>query len=139
MKQLKLRYARPDEAPKILEWLQSNPNNYFAKEILGYPSLRILCAYEEGGEPVAYLPIHNVLMMESIALNPNASPLNVAQALRDLTKSCELIADAAGIREVMFLGGHGGVGEMAGSGRHSFEEVKLGEKSAKVYRNQLCG
>jgi hypothetical protein len=138
MKQLKVRFARPEETEQILEWLKANSQNYFGERIFKYPSLKILCAYEDSGEPVAYLPIHNVLMMESIAVNPKASNMNKAQALRDVTKACELIADGQGMREIYFVGGHGGVGEMADSKKgHSFKEVILGGRSAKVYRNQL--
>ena len=133
MKQLKLRGARPDESKQILNWLTNNTSNHFDPQILGYPTLQILCAYEDTGEVIAYLPVHRVLMMESIAVNPKASKLQVAQALRDLTKASELVADSIGIREVMFLGGHGGVGEMATGNGHSFEELPF-----KVYRNSLC-
>lgn len=137
MKQLQLRYARPDEGEQILGWLKGNPQNFFNPRILKYPTLRMLCSYDESG-PVAYVPVHTVLMMESVALNPEASEMNVAQALRDLVKGSQLIADAGGMREIYFLGGHGGVGEMAASPKgHSFTEVNLAGQQAKVYRNLL--
>lgn len=134
MRQLKIRYARPEEGEQILVWMKANQHNHFDPRILKYPTLRMLCSYSDDG-PVCYLPVHNVLMMESIAVNPVESPFNVAQALRDLTKGSELIADAGGMREVYFLGGHGGVGSMAAeNGKHSFERVVLGEKPAEAFR-----
>lgn len=139
MRQLKLRYAKPDEGGQILSWLQGNSQGFFAERILQYPTLRMLCAYEEGGEVAAYLPVHQVLVMETVARNPESSPLVTAQALRDFTKAAELIADAGGMREILFLGGHGGVGEMAATPGHSFQEVRLGDEPARVYRNLLCG
>lgn len=136
MKQLKMRYAVEDESKQIVSWITANPNNHFDSSILKYPTLRMLCSY--GDEPVCYLPVHKTLMMESIAVNPSASRLDVAQALRDLTKASELIASSESMREIYFIGGHGGVGEMAAlNGKHSFEKVILDGKPAEIYRIRL--
>ena len=129
MKQLKLRWANPEEAKQILEWLTRNPQNHFDPGILDYKTVQVLCSYD--GEPECYMPIHRVLMMESIAPRPGASELNIAQSLRDFTKACELVASAQGIREIYFLGGDGKVGSMS-LGGHGFEELPL-----KVFRMKL--
>lgn len=132
MKQLKLRGIRKDDIPQVVKWLNANPLNSYDPRILDYPTLKIFTSYGDNGN-VCHLPIHQVYMMESIARNPEESDLNVAQALRDLTKATELAADAAGIREVYFLGGEGKVGAMAASAKdHSFEELPY-----KVYRMRL--
>lgn len=136
MKQLNLRYAREGESEQILSWMKGNLSNHFDPQILKYPTLRMLCSY--GDMPVCYLPVHKVLMMESIAVNPEASRFDVAQALRDLTKATQLIADAEQMKEVYFVGGHGGVGEMAaGNGKHNFERMTLDSKPAEIYRMRL--
>jgi hypothetical protein len=70
--------------------------------------------------------------MESVAMNPEASDLDKAQALRDMTKAATLLASSHGIREVYFLGGQGGVGEMATRSGHCFEELPY-----KVFRMKL--
>lgn len=95
--QLKLKLAPPADA---LEWLEKVPE--FDKGIMGYPSLRMLCAYN--GEPVAYLPIQRVAMLESLALREGLDDLTAAQAMRDLVKGAEIVASSDGIREICFLG-----------------------------------
>jgi|SRR5579883_3075021 len=102
MKQLKLRFAGPEDAGTLLEWLEGNPENDFDRDILGYPTLQIVCAYSEQG-PVAYLPIQKALVLESTARAPGISEGDSAQALRDFTKAAELMASSQGIREIYFL------------------------------------
>lgn len=97
MEQLKLRFAAPTEA---LEWLEQVPE--FDKGIMTYPTLRVLCAYN--GSPVAYLPIQQAIVLESLAIKPGASSLEAAQAMRDLVKGAELTASADKVREIYFIG-----------------------------------
>jgi hypothetical protein len=119
MKQLRVRFADKDDAPTVIRWLNDNPQNRYDSAILRYPTLSTLCAYEPDGGPVAYLPTHRVLMLESVALRPNLERLTSAQALRDLTKAAGLIAHAQGMREVYMLEGAGGLAELAE--RNGFE------------------
>lgn len=129
MRQLKLRFATPEDAPQIIEWLNANPLNEYDSVICKYPSLHVIASYAPDGV-ICYLPTQKVLVLESLAVNPKASELEKAQALRDLTKAAELLANSEGIREVWFLDGAGGVGEMARS--HGFEELPY-----KVFRLKL--
>src|SRR5262249_25733822 len=130
MKQLKLRFAKPDESGRVVEWLNANRVNSFDPAILNYPTLQVLCSY--GDDVAGYLPFHKTLMLESIAMNPAITNGNKAQALRDMTKAATLIADANKIREVYFVGGNAGVGEMAIHNGHCFEELPY-----RVFRMKL--
>lgn len=118
MKQLQIRFARPEDAPRILKWIESNPDNLFDRDILSYPTLQILCAYNEDG-PVAYLPIQKALVLESTALSPEITLGESAQALRDFTKAAELIADSQGIKEIYFICGDERLAGMAKN--HAYE------------------
>ena len=129
MRQLKLRAATPEDSKELTAWLSTNPLNEFESVILKYPTLRVIASYAPEGV-VCYLPTQKVLVLESLAVNPNAGDLEKAQALRDLTKAAELLASSEGIREIWFLDGAGGVGEMARS--HGFEELPY-----KVFRLKL--
>lgn len=129
MKQLKLRVTTAEDAEQIVEWLKLNPLNEFESVILKYPTLRVIASYAQDGV-ICYLPTQKVLVLESLAVNPEATELEKAQALRDLTKASELLASSEGIREIWFLDGAGGVGEMARS--HGFEELPY-----RVYRLKL--
>jgi len=120
MKQLKLRFASPEDAATLLEWLQANPENDFDKDILQYPTLQVVCAYSDEG-PVAYLPVQKALVLESTARVPGISDADSAQALRDFTKAAELMASAQGIREIYFLCKDDRLAAMARG--HGYEEL----------------
>lgn len=120
MRQLKLRFSRPEDRPKILEWLKANPDNGFDPDILGYPTLQVLCAYSDEG-PVAFLPIQTAIVLESTARMPGITDVDSAQALRDCTKAAELLASAQHIREIYFLAKEPKLIEMAKN--HGYEEM----------------
>lgn len=101
MKQLKIRLAQPEESAQIVNWLNANPSNDFDPNILQYPTLQVICAYN--GKPVSYLPVHRALVLESVAVSPDASELDKAQALRDLVKAAQLMASAHQIKELYFM------------------------------------
>lgn len=128
MKQLKVRFGRPEDAAQIVNWLAGNSGNSFDPDILKYPTLRTLCAYN--GSPVAYLPSQQALVLESYAPKPGLSEEESALALRDLVKGMELLASSLNIREIYFLDGDNGVAGMAV--RHGFEELPM-----KIYRLKL--
>lgn len=120
MKQFKLGIAT-DKA-EIDAALRANPINEYSPRILGYPTTRVLLAYES--DEKHYMPVQQVLMIESLSANipPNA--------LRDLVKGAELYAASHGIKELYFLDGAGGVAEFAT--HRGFEEVPY-----KVFRMVL--
>lgn len=94
--------AKPEDSAQIVEWLNLNKGNLFDPDVLSYPTLRVLCAYNK--EPVSYLPTQRALVLESVAVNPKAGDLDRAQALRDLVKGSELLASSDGIREIFLFG-----------------------------------
>jgi hypothetical protein len=102
MKQLKLRFARAEEAAQVTEWIRCHPENDFDPDILNYPTLQVFCSYSDEG-PEAYIPTHNVKVLESTALKPDVEIGVAAQALRDFTKAAELMASTQNIRELYFL------------------------------------
>jgi hypothetical protein len=130
MKQQKVRWAQPEDSAQILEWVHANEKvNLFNADILKYPTLRVFCSYDENG-PINYLPFQRVFMLESAAPRPGATAAELAQSFRDLTKAAELTASGEGIREIYFLDGGGGLGEMAT--HHDYELLPY-----KVYRMRL--
>lgn len=124
-----MRFAGDGDANQIVDWLNKTASNQFDPAILKFPTLRVLCSYNGTG-PVSYLPFHRVLMLESVAANPEASLRDRVQAVRDFTKGVELLASAEGIKEIYFLDGGGGLGEMAT--HHGYELLPF-----KVYRMKL--
>lgn len=110
----------PDDTKQVVDWINANPRNLFDPDILNYPTLRVICAYDK--EPVAYLPTQQALFLESVAMNPNPA-LNPyrAQALRDLTKGAQLLASTNGIKEIYMFGADEAVINIAQD--HGFERI----------------
>ena len=124
-----MRFADSGEANQIVDWLNKTASNQFDPAILGYPTLRVFCSYNGSG-PVSYLPFHRVFMLESVAANPEAPLRDTVQAVRDFTKGAGLLASAEGVKEIFFLDGGNGLGEMAT--HHGYELLPF-----KVYRMKL--
>lgn len=119
MKQLKIRFAEPEDVKTCVDWLNATKGNLYDPGILKYPTLRILCAYN--GAPVAYLPTQRALFLESLAVNPEAPLLERAQAFRDLVKNSQLLASDGGIKELYMLCEDENVLKVAEG--HGFERV----------------
>ena len=100
--QTKLRYATPEDAPQITEWLNSTQGNLYDPDVLTYPTLRVLCAYNGNG-PSVYLPAQTALVLESLAVKPGTPPIESARAFRDLVKGMELLASSLGVKELYFM------------------------------------
>jgi len=111
MKQSKIRFAYQEEMPTVKQWLEANPAGDFDQDILGYPTLKVICCYRE--QPDTYLPVHQAMIMETVGFRKELGLLDRAASVRDLTKASELIASSLGIREIYFLGGAEGMGELA--------------------------
>lgn len=119
MDELKLRGGLPDDTAQIIEWINADPKNLFDPDILKYPTLRVLCAYNGG--PVAFLPTQRALFLESTAMNPKSGDIERAMALRDLVKGAELLASAEGIKEIYVFGHDERVLKIAA--RHGFQPI----------------
>lgn len=125
MKHLKLRMATRDDAPEMLRLLRETRGNDFDSSILSYPTLGAVCA-SDGDKPVAFLPYHHALMLESVGMRAGASGLESATAFRDLIHGVQLVASQSGVRELYFvtdvsLGANARLAAMAI--RHGFESL----------------
>lgn len=117
MKELKLKFVAVDE--EVKSWLASTTNNDLDPAILGYPTLRVLCAYD--GEPEAYLPTQLAVVLESLALKPGIDAHKYVEAIRTLVKGVTLNASSLGVKEIYFLASDEGVMKVALN--HGFELV----------------
>lgn len=119
--QLKIGYMEKGDQETFVSWVNSTPNNLWDKEVLEYPTLRIICAYN--GQPVAFLPVQNALMLESLAVSDKAALLDKAQAFRDLVKAAELHASSGNQREMYFICKDEDVLKIAEG--HGFERIEF--------------
>lgn len=120
MKQLKTGYITTQDQPKFIELVNSTANNLYDPDVLTYPTLRILKSYNS--HPVAFLPMQQALMLESLAVEPESSLMDRGQAFRDLVKGAQLHASSLGIKELYFLCKDENVLKVAEG--HGFERVE---------------
>ena len=124
-----VRLADPDIEP-VIDWCQANSErNAFDRDVLTYPSTKVLAAHNNG-TVYAYLPIQGTAMLESIGPNPEATPMQIAQGVMEMTKGAALLAYSAGYRELYFLASDENTA--IGAKLMGFEEL-----SFKVYRKRL--
>lgn len=100
-----VRLADPDVEP-VIDWCQNNSErNSFNRDILTYPTTKVLAAYEDkpDGRVLAYLPVQGAAMLESIGPNPEVSVQELTQGLIECVQGAALMAHANGYREIYFL------------------------------------
>lgn len=82
-----------------VEWLQRHRElSRFDPDVLTYPGTILLQAYErtaQGRRPLLYTPVQRCLMWDALGPNPESSPLDVAAALAELTKT--LVWESSGL------------------------------------------
>lgn len=97
----------PQNNPRMARALQFlariREQSHLDTDILTYPMTTMLEAYVKAtGEPVLYMPVQHVLMMESLGPSPTASPIDIAKGLEEITKIVSYDAQKAGIGEVYY-------------------------------------
>lgn len=108
MRDIFVRPAKPEDAETFIQWAVANKGNEFDPATVTYPDSFTLCAFDANG-PIAFMPIQQPmvsepLMLESLAVNPNASSLEIAAALKELLQACITIGFMKGTGEIYFLG-----------------------------------
>lgn len=115
-----VRIADPEKEP-VREWCQANSDrNSFNEQVLSYPVMKVLASHSNG-TTFTYMPIQAVAMLESIGINPEAQPLEVATGVMESVKSAVVLAQSAGYKELYFLESDGVTSE--GARRMGFEQV----------------
>lgn len=97
-----VRPARPNDREQFVNWTLSTKDNLFDSGVVTYPSTYVRCAFNKSG-PIAFIPIQRPLMMEALAINPDADKIDVAAALKELTQDTVTHAYQLGAGEVYFL------------------------------------
>src|SRR5262249_19659827 len=88
--------------PQMAEWmaLLAGRNNVDT-EIFSYPATEVLKA--SNGKAIMYMPIQKTFFLESLAINPEATPLETASALNALFNVIEFEGRSQGHGETYFL------------------------------------
>lgn len=114
-----VRPIRQADIPLVSDWITKTKNNQFDPDTISYPETSVYCASD--GEPVCYLPVQAVAMLESLATKPGTSKIKVARALAALIRSIALLASNKGLHEMYFLSGDPAT--VAFAKKHGFEDM----------------
>jgi|SRR5882762_1721867 len=103
-----VRPATAEDAPDFIKWSVANQGNAFDPEAGQYPDSFTLCAFDTKG-PLAYLPVQQPMfvepmMLESLAVRPDSTNVEIASALKELIQACVTIGYMKGTGEMYFLG-----------------------------------
>jgi len=119
-----VRPARKGEGEKFLEWSKAVPG--FDPEVAYHPNTSTLVAYNKN-KIIGFLPIQTPFFIETFASNPEATNLEIAQALAEFIKFAVSQAYIKGVPEMYFLGTDDMTNTFALN--HVFEEMPY-----KLYR-----
>jgi hypothetical protein len=98
-----VRPIRQTEAKQFLEWSVANAaRNNFDPAVASYQSTIMPVAYDADG-PVAYLPIQQPYVLESLAPRPGATDGQVAVALKEIFQFAVTMAHLKNVGEIMFF------------------------------------
>src|SRR6266702_2624777 len=91
------------DTKELFEWsLALKEKNNFDSDVLFYPRCVVTRAVADG-EPIVYLPLHPVIMFESLAPKPGLSKGQIAMALYRIGEAVEQVAQSTGYGEMYFL------------------------------------
>ena len=90
-----------EDIKNFVEWVTSINNN-FDRDVMFYPRTVMLRAQSDE-KPLIYVPLHPVLMYESLAPSPDATDLQKAVSLREVSALVDGMAADAGYGEGYFL------------------------------------
>jgi N-acetylglutamate synthase-like GNAT family acetyltransferase len=90
-----------EEYEQFLLWFRSTINNLYDEDILQYPATQVLVAHND--KTIMFLPFQQTVMLESLAIDPEASPKDVAVSLYALIDAVRLKCAESGIGELYFL------------------------------------
>jgi len=131
MRDIYPRPARPGDIPLIDEWIRTTPQNLFDPSILHNPGLKFYAA--DNGAPILFMPVQHVYMLESLAVRPGATELEVAKALGVLIQTVLCRLEEEGLQEAYFICRDPNVNGYAH--RHGWETVMLdSERSVTLFR-----
>lgn len=117
-----IQNVSPEHAKQFIQWVwEARTINCFDPDVLSYPRSCLLHAEDADG-PTLFLPIHPVLMLESLAPRPGISERKEALSLWKIGEQLEEISKMTGIQEQYFLCKDDRVAEICK--RHGFTELE---------------
>lgn len=103
MKPVFVRPAEAKDNQAFLDWSIAAKDNGFDPDVPLYGTTVTFAAYTEDGV-IGYLPMQMPIVLESLATKPDATPLEIATALREMVQTAVTQCHIRKVGEIMFLG-----------------------------------
>lgn len=97
-----VRPVRKTDVSQFVEWSRDTKNNLFDPEVVNYPSTLVRVAYN-CLHSIVFVPVQRPMMLEALAINPEATEMEVAAGLKELTQDAVSKAHDLGAGEIYFL------------------------------------
>ena len=126
-----VRPARPEDSILFAEWYKNSPS--FNPEVIQFPETYVLCAFDRG-KILGFMPVQSLSyvssqVLDSLVMNPEATNLEIAGAMRELVKHAITIGYMKNCDQIYFIGDHPETNSIA---ERIFEKVEF-----PVYRLKL--
>jgi hypothetical protein len=93
----------PEERELFVSWAsQRKELTQFDKDVIGYPRTVIARATEDG-KPILYIPVHPILMGESLLSDPDLTKSQIAHGLLTIMAELDGVMKLTGMHEVYFV------------------------------------
>ncbi len=102
-----VRPARAEDQEKFTEWYSNHPS--CNPDILKFPDTYILCAFKDkilGFMPIQALSFSSSQVLDSLVMNPEATDLEIAGAMREFVKHAITIGYLKDCDQIFFIGDH---------------------------------
>src|SRR5208283_4118018 len=132
MRTMFVRPIRQNEAQQFLDWSIANiERNNFDPAVGSYQSTIMPVAYDADG-PVAYLPIQQLFVLESLAPRPGATDGQIAVALKEIFQFAVTMAHLKNVGEIMFFASDKATADFAMSRPKMFSPVPYQAYRVKI-------
>jgi len=119
MTPIKIELVTADDIEILVKWLTESTDNLLDRDVYFYPNVQVLKAVTD--HSIAFLPAQLTITLDSPAINPQASKLQIASSLRKLILHIRSQALDRGVREINFFTASDEMAEFAKA--HGFEEI----------------
>lgn len=120
MKPIQIEAVSADDAEAIVSYLYQTPHNLHDPGVFFYPQTAILKA-TQGEDVIAFLPAQLTITLDAFAINPSATKMQKARAMRKLFLAFADYARQQGVKEINFFTADDSTAEFAK--RQGVEEV----------------
>lgn len=101
-KHIFVRPALEKDREQFAQWSNGTKDNLCDSDPVSYKNTVVWCAYDSNG-PIVYVPVQKPAMMEALAINPKADPMDVAVALKELVQNLVSQCHIEGTGEIYFF------------------------------------